>query len=478
MSNSLWGFKTTSFLSHIQLKEPKGFAKTKKLHVMVSPRSGEGPLSQVTETKNGKKVKLQIPARPGHGGQYGQFDLSDYSMARDVVSLLKNDLFQFESIHLDVKKLSSESLRGFLVGLEMITYRYKTTFHGTLGKKKVWLELKDSKMSKTINHWIHEGRGVNLARHLVNLPANELNPKSYGASLKSLFQDTEAKVELWNSERLLKEKMHLHHAVGRAAEEGPCLVRVTYKGNKKSKKHYAFVGKGITFDSGGLDLKPASGMRWMKKDMGGSAAVVGLCHWVVQTKQPINATFYLAMAENAVSANSFRPGDVITGRAGVSVEIHNTDAEGRLVLCDALALAAESKPEFILDVATLTGAIKVGLGDQVPGLFSNKDDLANDLLKSAQHAGDTCWRMPLDPQQKGRLKSTVADLVNCTDGFGGAVTAALFLEHFVKEVPWAHLDIYAWTEARGAFAEKGGSGQAVQALVEFVKSVMLTQDDL
>lgn len=259
-------------------------------------------------------------------------------------------------------------------------------------------------------------------------------------------------------------------AVGQASMQEPHMVHIQYRGAGKAKP-IAFVGKGVTFDAGGLDIKPAAGMRLMKKDMGGSASVAGIAYWVIHSKAKINCDFYFAIAENSVAKESFRPGDVLTARNGKTVEIHNTDAEGRLVMADSLTVASEKKPKILIDIATLTGAIKYGLGGNVPGLFSNQDNLAECLLRSGQRHGDLCWRMPLIPEEKSRLKSDVADLVNCTNGYGGAITAALFLEMFTQNVPWAHFDIYAWAEsAKGALAGAGGSGQIVQLMSDFLEN--------
>lgn len=280
-------------------------------------------------------------------------------------------------------------------------------------------------------------------------------------------------------QRLKKEKMGLHVAVGQAASQEPHLVHIQYRNGGKSQKPYAFVGKGITFDAGGLDIKPSQGMRLMKKDMGGSASVAGTALWVANAQPKINCDFYFAIAENAVGTESFRPSDVITARNGLSVEIHNTDAEGRLVMADALTLATEKKPQLVIDIATLTGAIKHGLGGNTPGLFSNSDNLAESLLKTGQKRGDVFWRMPLVPEEKLRLRSDVADLVNATNGYGGAITAALFLEHFVNGVPWAHFDIYAWVDsATGVYGASGGSGQIVQAMTLFLEEQEKNQIEL
>ena len=240
-------------------------------------------------------------------------------------------------------------------------------------------------------------------------------------------------------------------------------------------KPVAFVGKGVTFDSGGLDIKPSSGMRLMKKDMGGAAAVAGLAMWAHRVNYSKPLDFYLALAENSVDGKSFRPSDVITARNGLQVEIHNTDAEGRLVLADALDVAVTQtkadEPEMVIDVATLTGAIKVALGADLAGLFTNDDDLAEKLSQAGQAAGDLSWRMPLLSKYNGASSSHFADMVNAVDGFGGAITAALFLEKFVKQKSWAHLDIYAWTEkATGSLQAAGGNAQGLYCLIEFVKN--------
>ncbi|MEK7357338.1 MAG: leucyl aminopeptidase family protein, partial [Bdellovibrionota bacterium] len=257
--------------------------------------------------------------------------------------------------------------------------------------------------------------------------------------------------------------------------QGPCLVHLSYRPKMKTAdaRPIAIVGKGVTFDSGGLDVKPSSGMRWMKKDMGGSAASVGLAYWAVTSGLPLPLDIYLSLAENAIGGASFRPGDVITARNGTTVEIGNTDAEGRLVLADALDVAVTRKemPAAVINIATLTGAIKVGLGADIAGLFSNNDSLATEIEEAGRRTGDLSWRMPLFQPYKSMLRSTFADTNNCSDGgFGGAITAALFLEMFVKDVPWAHLDIYAWKDGSGGpYAESGGNGQPIQALASVLE---------
>jgi leucyl aminopeptidase len=234
----------------------------------------------------------------------------------------------------------------------------------------------------------------------------------------------------------------------------------------------------VTFDTGGLDIKPSSNMRLMKKDMGGSAALAGLAHWLGEAQISLPVDIYLGLAENSVDGKSMRPSDVLIARSGMSVEIHNTDAEGRLVLADVLDVAVTQKnadePSQVIDVATLTGAIKAGLGAEISGLFCNDDSLAKELESAGQLAGEPNWRMPLYSRYGRNMDSSFADIVNCVDGFGGAITAALFLEKFIRGKSWAHMDIYGWNDrAQGALTFAGGSGQAVQTLIEFLQKKAL-----
>lgn len=407
---------------------------------------------------------------------------SDYALYRDYTgaALAQTEEFATESIQVHFHGCSDEAVLGGLVGLDLASYRFLRAVSGQ-GPTAKSLELqRDQKAldKKLISKASALAGATNMARHLVNLPPNILNPESYAQMVKSLFAGSKTtKVDVWDEARLQKENMGLMMAVGRGAEHAPRLVHIRYRPQKNAKKKpIAFIGKGITFDSGGLDIKPSSGMRNMKKDMGGSAAVCALAYWVEQVglKQPCD--FYLALAENAVDERSFRPGDVFTARNGLKVEIHNTDAEGRLVMADALDVAVTQKgsdePQRVIDVATLTGAVKVGLGAELAGLFSTDDSLAECIEQAAQKRGDLCWRMPLYRPYFAAMQSSVADCANAVNGFGGAITAALFLEKFTGSKPWAHLDIYAWKDsAQGAWAEGGGSGQAVQALTEMLEQI-------
>ncbi len=451
-------------------KVPAGFLKTASSSEKAQLKQKSSMVKWVSGNTEYWVLQCQVVDPKDH---YGLFCPSPYAMARDLVGTCFRQIIAGEPKSFSMEHVgeSEDEFLGACVGLEMAQYRFKNVWPKAKPlnfKTKITSSLKSAKQLMAQAAVL--GESVNLARFLVDLPPNLLQPQSYVKLLQAHFsKNAKTKVTVWDAARLKKEKMGLHLAVGQAASQEPQMVHVEYRGGGKEKP-IAFVGKGITFDAGGLDIKPAAGMRNMKKDMGGSASVAGLAHWVVQSRLELNCDFYFAIAENAVGTESFRPGDVITSRSGKTVEIHNTDAEGRLVLADSLTVATEKKPQMVIDVATLTGAIKVGLGGLTPGLFSNSDNLAECLLRSGQSRGDVCWRMPLVPGEKSRLKSDVADMVNCTDGYGGAVTAALFLEKFTDGVPWAHFDIYAWMDsAKGPFATSGGSGQVVQALSHFLE---------
>lgn len=372
--------------------------------------------------------------------------------------------------------LDAKGLQAALLGLEIALYRFKRVFKGEEPKLNLILKHKGRVLNASaVKAAVTLGHAVNLARHVVNLPPNLLNPETYADAAKLLFAGAKnVKVEIWEGKKLEQEKMGLLLAVGQGSATPARLVHIRYRPAGAKGAPIALVGKGITFDTGGLDIKPSAGMRLMKKDMGGSAAVLAVTYWAAQTgiKKPIDA--YLALAENAVSRDSFRPSDVVVSRSGQSVEIHNTDAEGRLVLADALdvAVTQKEKPRCVIDVATLTGAIKVALGSGLAGLFSTDARLAKALNSAGQEAGDLTWVMPLYQKYRSQLNSPFADMVNATDGFGGAVTAALFLEKFVKDIPWAHLDIYAWKDgADGAFLESGGNGQSVLGLAHWLETM-------
>lgn len=303
-----------------------------------------------------------------------------------------------------------------------------------------------------------------LARDLINRPANDLTPAALGEAARALAEQHGAEFSEIVGEDLLTANYPAIHVVGRAAAEAPRLLDIRW--GRADAPKLTIVGKGIVFDSGGLDLKPAAGMKIMKKDMGGAAHAMGLAHMIMATGLDVRLRVLLPVAENSVSSNAFRPLDVIDTRKGLTVEVGNTDAEGRLVLADALFEAASENPEAIIDFATLTGAARVALGGELPALFCNDDGLANDLLAGGTAAGDPMWRMPLWAPYKRLLNSSVADISSTGEvPLGGAITAALFLERFVEpRTNWAHIDVMAWNNADLPGRPKGGEAMSMRGI--------------
>jgi leucyl aminopeptidase len=291
-----------------------------------------------------------------------------------------------------------------------------------------------------------EADAVALLRDLVNTPAGDMTPAGIHETIEKLAGEFGAKLTAIVGDDLLEQNYPMVHAVGRAAKAAPRFLELEW--GDASNPKLALVGKGVTFDSGGLDIKPSSGMRIMKKDMGGSAHVIALARLVMATKLPVHLKLYVPTVENAISGDAFRPGDILPSRKGLTVEIDNTDAEGRLILADALARASEGNPDLLLDFATLTGAARVALGADLAPVYSDDEQLVADVLAGAAESGDPVWRMPLWDPYLAELKSPIADLVNSGSGFGGSITAALFLKQFVDAKSWAHFDVWAWRKGK------------------------------
>ncbi|MBO6640034.1 MAG: leucyl aminopeptidase family protein [Roseitalea sp.] len=311
---------------------------------------------------------------------------------------------------------------------------------------------------------------VSLTRDLVNTPANDMGPDAIEAATRALAAGHKAVVKTITGEELIAKKLPMIHAVGRASATPPRLIDLRW--GKKSAPKLTLVGKGVSFDTGGLGIKPSTPMRNMKKDMGGAANVLGLAAMIMKLGLEVRLRVLVPAVENAISGNAFRPGDVYPTRKGLTVEIGHTDAEGRLVLADALALADEEEPDLIIDMATLTGAARVALGPDIVPFYTDDDTLAGALAQAAETQRDPLWRMPLwQPYARG-LSSTVADCANVTaDGFAGSVTAALFLRKFVSDrTPWLHLDLFAWTPKPKPHAPVGGEAQAIRALFSVLEA--------
>ena len=346
---------------------------------------------------------------------------------------------------------------GWLVGQHRFT-RYKKP------KEDSGPRVLLTKEAAGIEATVRLAEATALVRDLVDTGPADMGPDDLEAAARELARRAGAKVEVTTADALA-QGYPMIAAVGRAAtpERAPRLIELHW-GNPKHPR-VAVIGKGVCFDSGGLDIKPASGMRLMKKDMGGAAHALALASLIIGANLPVRLHLLVPAVENAVSGSAYRPGDVLISRKGLNVEIDNTDAEGRLILGDAITRAAEEKPELMLDFATLTGAARVALGPDLPAMFSNDEHLAADFLAAAGAVADPVWRMPLWDAYDEMLKSEVADLANSADSaHAGAVTAALFLRRFVPaDMPWAHLDTFAWQPAAKPGRPKGGEAMGLRA---------------
>ena len=303
-----------------------------------------------------------------------------------------------------------------------------------------------------------------LVRDLINTPAEDMGPSQLAAAAQRLARQHKASCKVIAGNDLLKNNYPTIHAVGRAADDPPRLIDIAW--GRANAPKVTLVGKGVCFDTGGLDLKPSSGMLRMKKDMGGAAHVLGLAHMIMAAGLKVRLRVLIPAVENSVAGNSIRPLDIVKTRKGITVEIGNTDAEGRLILCDALTEADSEKPRVIVDFATLTGAARVALGPDLPALFCNDDGWAAAALRSGEREGDPLWRMPLYAPYRRRLDSPVADINNVSEGsHAGAITAALYLNEFVDAAtPWLHIDLLAWNESARPGRPLGGEAQGMRAV--------------
>ncbi len=344
---------------------------------------------------------------------------------------------------------------GFaLGGYRFERYRKR---HGAAARLVIPEEVDAAALRRTVE-------AVTLTRDLVNTPANDLGPAELEEAARNLAARHGATIAVTTGEELLAANFPMIHAVGRASTRAPRLIDLSWGAPDAPK--VTLVGKGVCFDTGGLDIKPSSGMLLMKKDMGGAANALGLAHMIMARALPVRLRVLIPAVENAISGSAFRPGDILPSRKGLSVEIGNTDAEGRLVLADALAFADEEAPGLMIDFATLTGAARVALGPQLPPAYTDDEALAADLARHAAATADPLWRLPLWQPYAGMLDSPVADLNNAPgSSFAGSITAALFLKRFVEHATsWLHLDIYAWNPSARPGRPEGGEAQTIRAL--------------
>jgi leucyl aminopeptidase len=374
---------------------------------------------------------------------------------------------------------SPAALRAIAEGLALGAYTFTKYFTGDRAPKKSLEKVSlhrssgraDAAATRAVEQGLAVAKGVNLARDAVNEPPNVLTPEALAGLARGVAKSGKLKITVLDEKGILKAGMRLHAAVGQGSENKPRFIHLSYV-PKKPKAKLVFVGKGLTFDSGGLCIKPAPGMGEMKSDMGGAAAVLGAMSAVASLGPNVEVHGIIGAAENMPDGNAYRPADVFESLDGKTVEIINTDAEGRLVLADALAYARKLEPDLLVDAATLTGACVIALGKTCSAFFTSDDKLAKRFERAADEAGEQFWRMPLLPELRESLQSDVADLKHTGDRYGGSITAALFLKEFVGETPWIHCDIAGpalWDRAKGIYP-KGGTGHAVLTFLSLVEA--------
>lgn len=402
-----------------------------------------------------------LPAADGSIEKFvcGVSDLADPFAIADLPARLPEGVYSLEGSGVKA------NLENLAVGWGLGGYQFNR--YRVAPRKPATLKLPNSANHPRIQGMVAATWRV---RDLINTPAEDMMPQHLSAAVAEIAQTHAGQFQEIVGEDLLAANYPCIHTVGRASIHPPRLIELLW-GNK-SHPTVTLVGKGITFDSGGLDVKSSVGMRAMKKDMGGAAQVIGLAQLIMAMELPIRLRVLIAAAENAISANSFRPGDVIQTRSGLTVEIDNTDAEGRLVLCDALTEACEEKPDLLVDFATLTGAARVAVGTEISAFFCNDKDLGRQIFEAGEAVYDPTWELPLHKCYRSLLKSHVADIQNCASSpLGGATTAALYLQSFVDDsISWAHFDIMAWNNRTRTGRPIGGEAMGIRAMFEVLEN--------
>ena len=416
--------------------EAAGFEPKPGRHLVLPGRKG---LSVLFAIENGDDPKID-PFRPG-----------------SLPGVLPAGTYRFANAPHDARLAAT----AFALGA------YRFTRYRKPDSKDIRLVVPDDVDAADLSRVVE---GVTLARDLVNTPANDMGPAELEDAARKLAEQHGAKIESIVGDALLTNNFPLIHAVGRAAAQAPRLIDIRW-GNAADPK-VTLVGKGVCFDSGGLDIKPSSAMLLMKKDMGGAASVLALAHMVMDAKLKVSLRVLIPAVENAISGAAFRPGDIFPSRKGITVEIGNTDAEGRLVLADALALADEEAPDLLIDMGTLTGAARVALGPDLPPFYTANDALAWEVARFSTAERDPLWRMPLWSAYDTMLDSKVADVNNAPGGgFAGSITCALFMQRFVTAAKaWLHFDIYAWNPSTKPGRPEGGESQAARAMYALLAS--------
>ena len=388
----------------------------------------------------------------------------------DLAKKLPVDTYHIDTSHLNTNWNDSEQTLAE-IGWGLGAYRFDFF-------KKDFLEPKPSAKLKVNEKHLQEINAYvdafTLVRDLVNTPANHMMPEDLSLLAQELTAQHNANFSEIIGDELLEQNLPAIHAVGRASDHAPRLLQLNW--NMDSEQPLiSLVGKGVCFDTGGLDLKPSKFMRNMKKDMGGAAHVLGLAHLIMSLKLPVRLQVLIPAVDNAISGDAYRPGDIIDTRANKTVEIDNTDAEGRVVLCDALTLAGESSPDIIIDFATLTGAARVAVGTEIPALFCNSNKLSTAIQNACENTGELVWPLPLHHDYRYQLNSSVADIANASaEGYGGAITAALYLNEFIdSKTDWAHIDVMAWNTRHRPGRPKGGEAMGLMVIYKFLQQRFL-----
>lgn len=446
------------------------------------PNARTVPVSAVTSTSYRTWVRKQSKVTKAwlkntefqpEVGQVALVPARDGSLARVVLGLGPTpDIWAFAPLRDRVPrgrysydKLPEEFADAAALGWALASYRF--TRYREAEKRTptlVWPEGSDRAGV------LRATAAISLGRDLINTPAGDLGPEELAQAVITLGEQHEAEVSVIVGDDLLQEGFPTIHAVGRAATRAPRLADLRW--GEPGAPTVTLVGKGVCFDSGGLDLKSAAGMKLMKKDMGGAATAIALAHMIMDAQLPVRLRLLVPSVENAVAGNAYRPGDVLRTRKGLTVEVGNTDAEGRLILCDALAEASSEEPDLLIDFATLTGAARVALGTELPALFSTDDEFADAVLAQGRQYTDPLWRMPLHTDYRRHLESRIADLNNIANiGQGGAITAALFLREFVPPGQrWVHVDTMGWNSSNRSGRPAGGEVFGIRAFFEAIRT--------
>lgn len=441
---------------------------------------GKPGQSMLVHTSDGRPARAVLllgkpAASAGDGAQSAAYRNIGCQIA-DAARACRFEIAALSTANLELRK--KQNALALFEGAALSGYsftRYKTAKEDKSKKALQELQIWGEEIpAALISQAAASCEGVLFARDLVNTPPVDCAPRDVVAAAKETAKTHKLKIEVLDERELKKRGAGGLLGVAKGSDEPPYLIKLTYSPRGKAKKKIALVGKGVTFDSGGLSIKTGAGMETMKCDMSGAAAVLGAMRAVAAIKPKVQVSGYIPTTENMINGRATRPGDVLKTMSGKTVEVLNTDAEGRLILADALCWAEADNPDMIVDLATLTGACMVALGSDYAGLFASDDKLADRLLRASEISGEPLWRMPLPAEYGKLIKSTVADIKNVGGRYGGAITAALFLKEFVSKTPWAHIDLAgpAFNEggAKGIIPQ-GGTGFAVRTLVQMIASI-------